>query len=77
MASIDEALKVIREAHKELGSLELSRLAGIPLMTVRTAANNDFDNRSIAIVRKLEGAAKAHLAAKRRKPRTTKGQEAA
>ncbi len=64
MTNIDDTIRLIQEAHADLGSPELARISGLPYTTVHYAAKRAFGGPAVETLRKLEAAAKAHRAAR-------------
>lgn len=64
MAGIDDTLNLIREAHAELKTPELARLADVPYTTVHEASKRGFEGPAVETLRKLEAAARAHRLSK-------------
>ena len=58
MSNIDQALDLIRSTDAALGTLEFSRVAGVPYTTLREAKERAFSGKSVDVLKKLEAAAR-------------------
>lgn len=70
MTNIDDTIRLIQEAHADLGSPELARISGLPYTTVHYAAKRAFGGPAVETLRKLEGAVKSRAKAKSSTPIT-------
>lgn len=77
MSTVERTLRLIRQVHADLGTLEFSRLSGVPYTTLRDLQARNFTGPSIETFQKLADAAEAKAGPRKRSSRRTSQGEAA